>query len=113
MHYSIHNSIRSFEDLKSIFPEPEANEMNFVLFSTSGVHGSYQTIEEAHEEYTKFLNDPAYDTDDGNNEVTVLVVHPRLVCMKYGNILVTDENVEYLKALRQSSWAVVQKIGAP
>jgi hypothetical protein len=33
--------------------------------------------------------------------------------MKYGNILVTDENVEYLKALRQSSWAVVQKIGAP
>ena len=89
----------SFEELKELFPEPKANALNFVLFSTSGVHGSYLTIEEALED------------EEGGNEVTVLVCHPRIVHMQYGNVKVTPENVEYLKQLRQSSWDAVATIG--
>lgn len=33
--------------LRGMFPDAKADDMNFVLFSTSGVHGTYNTIEEA------------------------------------------------------------------
>lgn len=98
-HYSIHQiKGDALETLQGIFPDAKADEMNFCLFSTSGVHGTYTTIEEGLVE---------------DFEVTVLVVHPRLVCLKYGTVRVTAENVAYLKALRASSWAVVPSIGAP
>ncbi len=45
MHYSIQGDL-TLADLKGMFPDAKANEMNFVLFSTSGVHGSYATIEQ-------------------------------------------------------------------
>jgi hypothetical protein len=96
----MHYSVIELKDLKAIFPEPVANEMNFVLFSTSGAHGSYCTIE-------AIENDPDLD------EVTVLVVHPRTVVLRYGNVKVTPESAPYLKALRQSSWEVMQRIGKP
>ena len=33
--------------LRAMFPNAVATEMNFVLFSTSGIHGSYELIEDA------------------------------------------------------------------
>ena len=80
--------------LREIFPDGEANQMNFCLFSTSGVHGSYWTIEEVE------LNQ--------SPEVTFLIVHPRLVAMQYGNVEPkTAEDFAFLKKLRQSSKDVI------
>lgn len=101
MYYSI-QQIKSIDDLKKIFPTPEANELNFCLFSTSGVHGHYGTIEDCEAE-----------PDEYSHEVTVLVVHPRTVTLVYGNVPVTKETAPYLKALRASSLDVVSKIGLP
>lgn len=85
--------------LRRFFPKGEANDLNFVLFSTSGVHGSYTTIEEARR---------------GKCAVTFVIVQPRLVCMRYGNVAPkTDDDWAFLKKLRASSWAAVQTIGAP
>jgi hypothetical protein len=101
MHYSIRDhQIKTLDDLRFYFPEPVADEMNFCLFSTSGVHGSYSTIEDA-------------EADPDIGEVTVLVVQPRRVMLAYGNVPVTPETVGYLKALRASSHAVLQRIGMP
>jgi hypothetical protein len=100
MHYSVRAQIRSLDDLRDYFPEPVADEMNFCLFSTSGVHGSYCTIEEA-------------EADPEIGEVTVLVVQPRRVMLAYGNVPVTPETAPYLKALRASSQAAVARIGFP
>jgi hypothetical protein len=102
MHYSIRDQIRTVDDLRAYFPEPVADEMNFCLFSTSGVHGSYTTIEQAE-----------LATEDYGNEVTVLVVQPRRVMLAYGNVTVTPETAPYLKALRASSLAAVARIGLP
>lgn len=99
-HYNIFSvSVASgMELLRSVFPDAKANEMNFVLFSTSGIHGSYRTIEE---------------TRTGD-DVTFLVVSPRLVRMHYGNATISNrDDRAYLKKLRASSLRAVAAIGMP
>jgi hypothetical protein len=85
--------------LRDMFPDAEADEMNFVLFSTSGVHGSYCTIEEV-------------ESDPDRSTVTFLVVHPRLVTLRYGNCVPqTEDDFSFLKKLRANSHKAVLKIG--
>jgi hypothetical protein len=102
-HYSLMrlaNCESSMDALKAMFPDAKADEMNFVLFSTSGVHGTYQTIEEE-------------EADPGVG-VTFAIVHPRLVAMRFGNAYPkTPEDFDFLKALRQSSWDAMAAIGRP
>lgn len=92
--------------LRGMFPDAKADEQNFVLFSTSGVHGTYNTIEEAE----RFLTGA---DSEGCSKVTFLIVHPRLVTMRYG---VCDpenqDDIDYLKQLRTSSQEAVAGIGA-
>lgn len=104
-HYNIFRSkTTSMECLRELFPDGKADELNFCLFSTSGVHGTYGTIEDAE----KLIESGSQD----DREITFLVVHPRLVCMRYGNCHPqTKGDIEFLKTLRESSWQVVQTIG--
>ncbi|ASS55925.1 hypothetical protein [Rhizobium leguminosarum] len=81
------------EDLRKMFPDAKTDPLNFCMFSTSGTHGSYTTIEEIEEALDK----------DGPQTLTVLVVQPRTVRMLYGDIWVTADDIEFLKALRASS----------
>lgn len=107
MHYSI-KQINTFEELKEIFgDDAKADDLNFCLFSTSGIHGTYITIEEIEK---SFLLDKDDDANYGTS-LTVLVVHPRTVTLKYGNIEVTKENIDWLRKLRQSSKEAISDIG--
>lgn len=103
IHYSILrliNGERGMEALRGMFPDGIADDLNFVLFSTSGVHGTYATIEEA--ESREFP------------DVTFVIVHPRLVCMRYGECRAkTEDDFEFLKKLRESSHKVASGIGMP
>ncbi len=101
-HYSI-LKIWYMKELRELFPSGEADELNFVLFSTSGVHGHYDTIEDA-EMYLE-------EHPSGKADLTVLVIHPRIVCLRYGTIKVGRYDIPWLKRLRESSWQAVQKIG--
>jgi len=107
--------------LRKMFGDPpHANEMNFALFSTSGVHGNYTTIEEIEHSLGKYGSDPAFMQDESEESIpddyhgpslTVAVYHPRIIGIGYGNVQVTLEDIPFLKALRQSSWDAVQRIG--
>ena len=104
--------------LRAMFPEGEADDMNFVLFSTSGVHGDYTTIEEVEAGIQKYGDDPEFSEEDApddwnGNTITFLIVHPRIVCLRYGNAKVTTDDIPYLKKLRASSLAAVAGIGVP
>jgi hypothetical protein len=84
--------------LRELFPNGQADDLNFVLFSTSGVHGTYCTIEAA---------------EDEGLDVTFLVVQPRIVGLRYGVCEPkTPEDFAFLKQLRASSHAAVLSIGA-
>lgn len=100
-HYNIFHCKREEDGmaaLREIFPNGKADELNFVLFSTSGVHGSYVTIEEVERGIC--------------DAVTFLVIHPRICCLRYGNCMPqTKEDLEFLKTLRASSLLAVSVIG--
>ena len=106
-----HYNIYRIEDkegmnfLRHLFPD--GKEMNLVFFSTSGVHGHYGTIESCESELGK-----QEDLRTSSNDITFLMVHPRIVCMKYGNCIPqTEDDFLFLKKLRDSSWVAAQKIG--
>jgi len=120
-HYNIFGTLGpelAMEMLRQYFPDGSANGLNFVLFSTSGVHGMYTTIEEVEADIRKHGPVPPEEPEDSDvyhpREVTFLLVQPRIVGMTYGNVACrTLEDVAYLKRLRESSWTAVRTIGVP
>jgi hypothetical protein len=101
--------------LRKFFPDAKADDMNLCLFSTSGVHGMYTTIEEAEAEWLKKQRgEKDEDGDDFRPSVTFLIVQPRICCLRHGNCLPDSvEDFEFLKSLRRSSWGEAAKIGLP
>jgi hypothetical protein len=92
--------------LRELFPDGEANDLNAVLFSTSGVHGTYCTIEEVEEDMPRVER-------EGPRDVTFIVVQPRIVCLRYGNVEPhTADDIAWLKKLRDSSARALSEIGA-
>jgi hypothetical protein len=93
--------------LREFFPKGEADKFNQCLFSTSGIHGMYTTIEEVE----------AREVDEDTGEtiflcVTFCIVQPRICTIRYGNCIPqTPEDFAFLKKLRQSSWDEFVKIG--
>lgn len=111
-HYNVFSAERGKEmdALRFMFKDAKADEYNLCLFSTSGVHGTYGTIEEAEAEMLRGnLNE---DGEPTTPEVTFLVIHPKIVCLRYGNCQPkTAEDIVFLKQLRESSWVALQTIG--
>ena len=118
-HYNLFHITQGIDSLRCIFPEGQANEMNFALFSTSGVHGTYTTIEQIESsllkygEFPEFVETDEWPDDYHGDELTIQIVQPRICCLRYGTMKVKTADIPYLKKLRQSSWEAVSKIGAP
>jgi hypothetical protein len=119
-HYNIYKIDREqgMRILQEIFPEGVANEMNFVLFSTSGVHGTYKTIEEIEISLQKYgeleskedAPEERIPEDYTDPSLTILIVHPRIVCLQYGEIKISLKDIGFLKKLRESSIEAVKLI---
>lgn len=101
MSYYTTNKIEAAEAMKTlreIFPDAQADENNFVLFSTSGVHGSYCTIEDC-------------ETKADVETVTFLIIKPRIVQTNYGNCRPeTPDDFAFLKKLRETSRAAIRNL---
>lgn len=103
--------------LKSLFPSGSAYFENVVLFSTSGVHGNYRTIEDIE----GFLNrraDGELTTDDldlgrDGDVLTATVYQPRLCCLRVGRVRVELGDLGWLRSLRRTSHEVIARIGMP
>lgn len=108
-HYSISRLASPYDGmaaLREFFPDAKADDMNFVLFSTSGVHGTYCTIED--------VEDRMNGRGDGSSDVTFLIVHPRVVHLRYGNATPESQaDIDFLKRLRANSLQAIAAIGMP
>jgi hypothetical protein len=95
------------EALRQMFPDGKANDMNAVLFSTSGIHGTYCLIEAVEEDMQR-------EVREGPRDVTFCVIQPRIVCMRYGCAEPrTADDIAFLKTLRSSSLEALSTIGVP
>lgn len=98
-HYSINKAIDSMGLLRAVFPDGKADTMSFCLFSTSGIHGSYKTIEE-------------YETENDESGITFIIVQPRMVRLQYGVVSPESyDDIEFLKKIRESSKDAIKLIG--
>lgn len=85
-HYTIDN-LKNIDQVKEIF-EDGPDEMNWLFLSTSGVHGSYET-----------LDDIEADDDNTEHYITMLVVHPRMVWCKYGHLKIERKDIPWLRVM--------------
>ena len=99
--YRLSNDDLGMSALRELFPHGNADELNFVLFSTSGIHGSYETIEDAESICT-----------GERIPITFLVIQPRIVSMRYGSALpICADDFAFLRRLRESSCHAASAIG--
>lgn len=106
MHYK-NGKIHSIKDLKDLFPSGEADGLNWCIFSTSGVHGSYFTLDEI--EYSLRENLDEYSVHYCRPRLTVLVIKPRMVSLGWGEIEVALEDVPFLRTLGETSLACIKQ----
>ncbi len=84
--------------------------MNWCFLSTSGVHGSYTTLDdlEFDEEYQKDCVD-----SEGNTTITAMVLHPRMCCILCGEMKINiHRDSEYLRKLVKSTVDEVTEFAA-
>ena len=94
--------------LRNFFPTGECNRHNLILFSTSGMHGPDTTIEQIEDDMEAVYE----DSEEPDMRLTYLIIQPLLVSLIFGNCLPKDKkDLDWLKALRQSSQEVMMKIG--
>jgi hypothetical protein len=119
-HYNIYQIDGGMTALRKFFSTCDVDPWNLVLFSTSGMHGTYNTIEDIEAGLQRYGDHPQFSTNESEwpedwrgNELTVLIVHPRLVCMRFGVVTVTLADIEFLKGLRDTSYEANRRIGSP
>jgi len=93
--YYKNHHIEGIEHLKGIFPDGEANDLNWCMLSTSGVHGLYINLDDIEKEFNK--------GEHRVLDITVLVIMPRIVSMLWGNISIVLADIPYLRKLVTSS----------
>lgn len=97
--WGLNKNASALAALRAMFPTAEAESMNLVFFSTSGVHGSFRTLE--------------YEEQEPGLGVTFLMLQPRLVLTRYGVVYPkTPDDFEFLRKLRATSAAAASNLGA-
>lgn len=94
--------IRTMRDVREIFPTGMADNLNWIFCSTAGRHGSHKTLDQV-EAIIRGQDPITRPLDNGKYTVTVLIIHPRLCIIKYGEIQVNLTDIKFLRDLVASS----------
>jgi len=99
--------IQNLRELKKVFPDGYDKNLNWLFVGMSPLYGSKLSLDEIEEvingesEYSESVN--------GRYYASVLVVHPRLNVVKYGEILVGAEDIEWLRQVVRSTLEAVSE----
>lgn len=106
---------RGMEALRQLFPECRCDAMNLILLGTSGVHGSYTTLDDlqAQLESRRWIDPRPVPVDETEDlpEITFVVVKPRTVMLYYGNVRVEHlGDIAWLRDLASTTPGAVAAI---
>jgi len=99
-----HYKVRDLPDMAAVrhaIPATGPDEMNWLFVGTSGVHGTYLTLDEAEAQ----LREPRRKTA----AVTVLIVRPRTCVLLCGEVRATSEDVAWLRNAVRGTIAAVAR----
>jgi hypothetical protein len=89
-----------FDDVSEKFDRIPDFTLNWLFLSTSGIHGTYTTLDILRNErlYPDELDPADYDYEEPCTLVTFLIVSPRICRIIYGNVMVsTEEEDQWLR----------------
>ena len=94
--------VRSMQEIREFFPNGIADERNWLFLSTDGIHGSKNSIEDC--EYILRGEDKnQHPLPNGKTLITVLIVQPKFCILRWGEVQVNMEDLNYLRKLVRSS----------
>ena len=102
--------LRRMAEVRQIFGEngEDVNHLNWCFVATAGNHGTTTTLDEV-EAILQGTSPDMGKAKGGKWWVTILIVHPRLVVMKYGEIEVTKDDIDYLRILVRKTLEEIPK----
>lgn len=89
-YYDMEEARWTFEELAAFFEAGSSgkpDQLNWLFLSTSGVHGSYVTLDDLEKEWGKAEH----------QEITMILVCPRIVHMKWGTLSIKREHIPLLR----------------
>ena len=86
--------INSLAEVKHVFSDGRADEYNWLLLSTAGVHGSYATLHSLKDRRKR-----AFHLGEKTESITVLLIKPRQVILGWGEIEIEATDIPYLEKL--------------
>ena len=102
-----------WNDLKSIFPNDRADRFNWLLCSTSGIHGDYTNLNEIEDPNIGYEEDKDYFDgtleewieEEHSKHITILVIQPRRCHLFYAGELEIrgPEDITWLRNMVDSS----------
>ncbi len=89
--------ISTIREVRKIFEGDYDPNLNWLFVGTSNLYGSKLNLDQIEE----ILADESDYSDpiNGRYMVTVMVIHPRLPVLKYGEVMVSDEDVEWMRVI--------------
>jgi hypothetical protein len=100
--------IRSMQEIRELFPNKIADERNWLFLATDGIHGSKNTIEDC-EYILRGENPNETPLANGKTLITVLVIQPNRCDLKWGEIQINLEDLNYLRLLVRSTLKNINK----
>jgi hypothetical protein len=94
--------IRSIQEIYNLFPNGIANSRNWIILSSGGVHGTFNTLDDV-EYILRGEDEDEEPLPNGRTLITVLIVQPVACVLLWGEVMVNMEDVQYLRKLVRST----------
>lgn len=89
--------ISTMREVRKSFEGDYDPRRNWLFVGTSNQYGSYLTLDEIE---AILLDESDYsDPINGRYTATVLIVHPVLAVVKYGDVMVSLEDIEWMRGI--------------
>lgn len=105
-HYEVHklDETTKLRDIKECFPEDKADALNWLFVGTGGFHGSTKTLNDAEDILLGVSSEKAIE---GKTLITLLVVHPALCVLKWCEVFIELDDIDWLRKVCRSTYEVI------
>ncbi len=96
--HTISSPPTEMDKIRESFTDDTPFELNWLFLGTSGIHSWYGTLDDCEEKLKHVGEINEYQELVEAPTITLLIIHPRVCCIQYGNIVIrTQEDIDFLR----------------